>query len=195
MRHVGQQIGIGVLVIDLLKSDVSEIIGNLINGMQLDVRDTRDRMAQFSTQTKGFLSALRGVGQDRFQQNNIRWCIVFDHHDLAETPPDRKEFAELMIQELMEDTLPNVWVVMLGMGTCQYLPPKYVANILNVDLLRIGQTDIETYINELRIYKKEDPLEGAALATERDKVLADLTVPLETIESMDTMSSRLRQYL
>jgi hypothetical protein len=194
VRHVGQKIGIGVAVVDLLKTDVGEAISDLINQMQLDVKDIRDRMAQFSTQSKGFLSALRGITQNQFVQTNTRWCIVFDHHDLTETPPERKEFAELMIQELMEDTLPNIWIVMLGLGSCQYLAPNYVPNIMNVELLRLGLTDIETYINDLQVQKSSMPLDAATLQAERDKVLADLTMPLETVESMDSMSRRLRQY-
>lgn len=195
VRHVGQTIGIRVAFIDLLKTDVSDAISYLINEMQLDVKDVRDRMAQFSTQTKGFLSALRGIAQTQFLQTNTRWCIVFDHHDLLETPPERKEFAEAMIQELIENTLPNIWVIMLGLGTCQFLTTRDTYNILNVDLLPLGLTDIETYINELYIQKHNRPMEPTALQAEREKVLADLQLPLASIESMETMSLRLRQYI
>jgi hypothetical protein len=194
VRHVGQKTGVRVAVVDLLKSDVGEAVSDLINEMQLDVRDTRDRMAQFPTQTKGFLSALKGIAQSQFVQNNTRWCIVFDHHDLDETPPERKEFAEAMIRELMENTLPNIWVVMLGLGSCQYLAKNYESNIMKVDLLRLGLTDIETYINALHVQKNNQPLNPAALQVERDKVLADLTMPLQTIQSMESMALRLQQY-
>ena len=194
VRHVGKKIGIRVAYIDLLKTKVEDIISYLINEMQLDVKDIRDRMAQLSTQTKGFLSALRGVAQNQFVQTNTRWCVVFDHHDLVETPPERKEFAELMIEELMEDAIPNMWVVMLGLGTCQYLQQKYLPNILDVSLSQLGPTDIETYINELHLKKNNAPMDQATLDTERDKVLNGLTIPLQNIENMDTMSLRLRQY-
>ncbi len=194
IRHVGQKLGFRVAVVDLLKVDVGDAISYLINEMRLEVKDTRDRMAQCSTQTKGFLSVLRGIAPDHFVQNNIRWCIVFDHHDLPETPPERKEFAELMIQDLMEETLPNIWVVMLGLGSCQYLTPNYIHNIMNVEILRLGLTDIESYINDLHIQKNDRPLDLNSLQREREKVLADINFPLQTVESMDKVSRRLRQY-
>lgn len=195
VRHVGQRIGFNVVYIDLLKTKVEDIISSLINQMQLDVKDIRDRMAQVSTQTKGFLSVLRGVAQNQFLQTNTRLCVVFDHHDLNETPPERKEFAELMIEELMEDTLPNIWVVMLGLGTCQFLQQKHLFNIMDVPLSQLGVTDIESYINDLHLQKNNQPMDQAALQTERDKVLNGLTLPLQTIDNMDTMSLRLQKYL
>lgn len=193
IRHVGQRIGIRVAYIDLLKTKVEDIISYLINEMQLDVRDIRDRMAQVSTQTKGFLSALRGVAQNQFVQTNTRWCVIFDHHDLTETPPERKEFAELMIEELMEDTIPNLWVVMLGLGTCEYLSRESALNIMDVPLSQLGITDIETYINDLHVQKNNQPMDQTTLHVESDKVLNGLTLPLQTRESMENMSLRLRQ--
>lgn len=194
VRHVGQKIGIGVAFVDLLRTDLRDAINDLINEMQLDVQNMKDRMGQYSNLAKGFITTLRGISQNQFVQNNTRWCIVFDHHDLAETPPERKEFAEMMIQELMENTLPNIYVVMLGLGSCQYLPQSYVANIMNVDLLRLGITDLETYVNDLHVLKNMPRLDRNAMDKEMEKVLADLTLPIMTVEGMSTMSQRLRQY-
>ncbi len=55
--------------------------------------------------------------------------------------------------------------------------------------MRLSLTDIETYINDLHIQKNTMPLDGAKLQVEREKVLANLTLPLQTVESMERMSS------
>jgi hypothetical protein len=193
VRHVGQQIGINVVYIDLLNNTVEEIINQLINEMQL-VIEKRDPLAQDATKTKDFLARFRGISQNQFLAANTRCCIVFDHHDLAETLPAAKEFAELMIRDQLENSLRNVWVVMLGLGNCTQISPGQIARLLSVDLLRIEPADIEAYINELRVKKNQQPMDSLTLQNEKQKILNGLALPLQTIDGMMTMSERLRQY-
>ncbi len=193
VRHVGQQIGVNVVYIDLLTSTVGEIIDQLVNEMQLTI-NKRDPLAQDATKTKDFLEKFRGISQNQFFPANTRCCIVFDHHDLPETLPSTREFAELMIKDQLENSLRNVWVVMLGLGTCTQISQVDISKMIAVDLLRIEPADIEAYINELHVKKNQQPMDPGALLKEKQKILDGLSLPLETLDSMTTMSARLHQY-
>ena len=83
---------------------------------------------------------------------------------------------------------------MLGLGTCSQISPVQIAKMIPVDLLRIEPADIEIYINELHLKKNQQPLDLVTLQTEKQRVLEGLTLPLQTIDSMLTISDRLRQY-
>jgi hypothetical protein len=194
VQHVGDQVGKTYIYVDLLTNTVGEVIDQLINEMGLQI-EKRDPLAQDSTKTKDFLARLRGISRDEFVPANRRWCIVFDHHDVPETAPSVKEFAELMIKDQLEKTLRNVWVVMLGLGPCTKISPMDIQNkLVTADLLRLEPSDIETYIHELHL-KKNQPLDAAALQAEKQKVLDGIDIPLTTLDSMTKVYSRLYTYI
>lgn len=195
VQHVGDQVGKTYIYVDLLTSTVGEVIDQLINEMGL-VIDKRDPLAQDSTKTKDFLQRLRAISRDEFVPANKRWCIVFDHHDVPETAPSAKEFAELMIKDQLEKTLRNVWVVMLGLGTCTRISPMDIQNkIVIADLLRLEPSDIEAYLNELYVKKNQQPMDPVALQIEKQKVLDGLVIPLSTKDSLLAVYTRLYNYI
>lgn len=192
IQHITRKEGFDFAYIDMLNTNVREIISELINTMRLPVNDFRDRLAQASTQTKGFISALKGYARE-FRDAGKRWCIVFDHHDLDEVTPEVKEFAEMFIQSAINQDLENIWIIVLGFGPWTILKAEVYTRILAVPTLsRIEKQDVDRFIDELIVLKSET-LTTQQVEARKTEIFQSLILPLN-LEDMRTLCRRLRNY-
>ena len=192
IQHVTNQEGFGHVYLDLLEyTELSDFIADIANQMKLDVKSFRDRVAQFSTQAKGFMSVLRADAND-FVLNAKQWCLVFDHHDLDQVLPDLKGLVETLVRDVINKKLPNVRVILLGHGDWKTLPADVNADIIEVQTVEIQPTDVERFLTDIAANKQE-PLTPVELDTRKLEVLNNLALPLN-LDGMRTMCNRLKKY-
>jgi hypothetical protein len=186
IQHVADSEGIKVVVVDLLEVDVSDAIADLINEMSLDPKEFADRMAQASTKTKGFASALRGYS--KADKSGDRWCLVFDHFDREQVPKASRELVELLVRDAALQSLPNISVIVLGHSGS--FDAQFAHRILDEDILPLQPTDVERYLSDVAADRGR-VIAPADLAKCREKVFANLNLPLD-FAGMQEMSKRLR---
>jgi len=192
IQHVANQEGFGHVYVDLLEyTELGDFIADIANQMKLDVKTFRDRVAQFSTQAKGFMSVLRAEASD-FVLNAKQWCLVFDHHDLGEVLPDLKGLVEAMVRDVINKKLPNVRVILLGHGDWKTLPADVNADIIEVQTVGIQPTDVERFLTDVAANKQE-PLTPVELDARKSEVLNNLAMPL-SLEGMRDMCDRLKKF-
>ncbi|MVT11862.1 hypothetical protein [Chitinophaga tropicalis] len=191
IKYVAKTEGIEAFALDMLEADVESMISELIDDMRLPLKEFRDRMAQHSTQAKGFISALRGIVRDPpFSEK--RWCLVFDHHDRDEIDPEVRAFVEGLMQEVAKNNLPdNISIILLGQGDWAVFPYNLHHQVIEVSTPYIENTDVERYLNALAS-KNGRQLTNDELTTRRDEVLDSLN--LKELKGMAEMSARLRKF-
>jgi len=188
IQYVAQKEGIEAVYIDLLGNNVNDIIGQIINELGLPAAEFRDRLAQESTQAKGFRSAFRGKARE-FPAKNQRWCLVFDHHDRDEVVQDARALVEMLVDDGAAKSLANVWVVVLGHGTM--LSPQLTYRILDVPTVPLEPVDVEKFLGEL-FSRQQQQLTVDELAGKKAEIFLNLTTPL-SLEGMYTMAERIRK--
>lgn len=184
-----------VLLIDLIDEEgatnVVDIIGQIINEMRLDPKDFRDRIAQGSTQTKGFVTAMRGHARD-LRDENRHWCLVFDHYDREEVDAAAHKLVVAMIKDASENRLPNINIIVLGHTTS--LDPYLDSHrVLQDNIVALTRSDVERYLNKLA-QEKEAPMSQQDLHQNCDEIFNGLSLPLD-LNGMKELSNRLRPYL
>lgn len=192
VQHVAKDFGFDVIMIDLLKATIPDIVNDFISILDLPSTEFRDRMAQGSTQTKGFISAFKGQTA-KLRQDGRTWCVVFDHHDMDEVSPEVKVFAESLAIEEANNRLDNGFVVFLGHGTWIDFPPNLLFKLMAVNCPHLEHSDIESYIRALAQSKMEEAVTEAEIQSRKEAVFKNLQTPL-TKRCLTEMANRLRMY-
>jgi hypothetical protein len=182
IQHVSENIGIDMVYVDLLGNTVDDIVGQLINDMNLPPREFRDRLAQVSTISKGFVSALRGFSR-RMQEQH--WCLVLDGYDRAEVTDDVRSLVDVLLYEVARVQMNPIWLVLLGYGA---LPHDLRFHVIEEEVLPIAKPDVERFLRDLAASLHKT---GATTTTICDSIFNGLQHPLDE-QGMTTMITRLR---
>jgi hypothetical protein len=191
IEHVARSEGIEPVFVELKDNVLDDIVAQIINDMSLPPQEFRDRLAQFSTITKGFISALRGSAR-RMPAGEL-WCLIFDSHDYDTVPKVMRDFVDELLVDVANLQMPPIWMVVLG-----HRPPPPAAGptapparLITDDILPMTQPDIDKFLEQL--CKRIGPLlpQGQTSALSAD-IFLDLTAPLDH-EAMQILAVRLRE--
>jgi hypothetical protein len=196
IRHVAETIGAEVVVVDfdLLDNpdnEVRDIVDQLINDMYLPPNEFRDRIAQASTISKGFASALRGHSRTAFKQSGQQWCLVFDHFDRDVVPQSAREFVRLLVSDAATLQLQNVWVIVLGYK--ELLTPSIARRVLDEEIFPMQPPDVERFLDQMATSAGK-PIQPGGNAARRDEIFNGLVVPLNH-DGMWEMARRLHKHI
>jgi hypothetical protein len=187
VQHAARAAGIDVVYVRVSGMSLSDIVGELINGMGLPPQDFRDRLAQVSTLGRGFVSALRGYSRI-FGQRGDRWCIVFDQYDPAKLGEGVEEMVEQLAEDAANVNLNNVWVIVLGNSkTATALPWR----VLQETVTPLTRSDVDRFLEQLG-EQCGRPLPPADRMKSVDAIFGALIPPLDH-DGMSSMTTRLRQ--
>jgi hypothetical protein len=183
IQHVSQSIGVEMIYVDL-RDTVEDIVWQVVNDMSLPPNEFRDRLAQLSTVSKGFVSALRGFSR---QMNDQHWCLVLDGYDRAEVADDVRVLVDTLLGEVAKVQMGPIRLVLLGYRD---LPYELRSHVIEEEVLPIAQPDVERFLRDLTA------LLNTTGASERctqicDSIFDGLAQPLDE-KGMITMTSRLR---
>jgi hypothetical protein len=174
--------------VQLKDNTLEDVVTQIINEMNLPDQDFRDRLAQASTMTKGFMSALRGAV--RKMEAGQRWCLIFDSHDYDTVDKAMRDFVDTLLSEVVDSQMP-IWMVVLGhrAAAAAIGPAKPSARLITDTILPLTQPDVEKFLEQLS--KQNGATFAANVATE---IFQGLTPPLDH-EGMTTLAGRLRDKL
>lgn len=193
IRYVAREEDIEPIVLDLAKYTLEQLVGELIDQMFLPYTEFRDRMAQASTQGKGFIAALKGIMRKDESLKQKRWCLVFDHHDRSEIDPEVRAFVEEFMMEIALSNMPanNFFIILLGQGDWTVFPANYNFQVVEVPTPPLTVSDVERYLQSLakNLGQVVDPAE---LTRRKEEVLKD--IQLSDLSGVTTMCDRLRRY-
>lgn len=195
VQHVAENIGIIPLYIDLMNGlqskEVQDIVLQCSNYMSLPPSNFRDPAAQQSTQTKGFIYFLIGWFRS-LEGSQQRWCFIFDHYDRDEVLPACREFVDLLIEELINNSgIINVRTVLLG--NKPVIPRTIASYILNDRLEPFLPSDVEQYLGDIA-QRNGRSVSAQDLLAQREKVFEGLTQPLD-LDGLYTVTDRLAKYI
>jgi hypothetical protein len=191
IEQVARSEGIEPVFVELKDNVLEDIVGQIINDLSLPPQEFRDRLAQASTMTKGFISAVRGSA--RKMEPGVRWCLIFDSHDYDTVAQATRNFVDELLAEVANKQMPPIWMVVLGHHPAPSGggPTAPLARLITDDILQVSQPDIEKFFQQLSDQR------GLALAPGRSSALtADifkgLQPPLDHL-GMQTLAERLRE--
>ena len=189
IQHVAQSQGFELVYCDLVGNSVDEIVGQIINDMSLPPQDFRDRLAQFSTVAKGFISALRGYSRKQPLQHQ-QWCLVFDGYDREQVAESIRELVGPLVQDIANFGMPPISVILLGYrGTAL---SKVMARALEEEIQPLTEADVEKFFDDLRKCDQFCPQRSSAKM--RKSVFDGLSLPLNS-DGMYQIASRIRAEL
>jgi hypothetical protein len=145
----GRSQTIDPVFVQLKDNVLDDIVAQLINDMNLPPRDYRDRMAQFSTIGKGFISALRGSAKQ--MPVGQRWCLIFDSHDHETVPGVVRDFVNDLLREVATLQMLPIWMVVLGYGTASGIAGSAATpgNVISDDILHLTPPDVDKFLQQM----------------------------------------------
>jgi hypothetical protein len=181
--------GIEPVFVELKDNTIEDVVGQIINDLSLPQNDFRDRLAQASTITKGFVSALRGWARRLTAEQ--RWCLIFDSHDYDTVDKTLRDFVDALLAEAVDVQMPGIWMVVLGhrapASTVAGAPPS--ARLITDNIVPMSQPDVEKFLEQVAAQT------GATFAANvTTEIFQGLTPPLDH-EGMATLAERLLQKL
>jgi hypothetical protein len=166
-------------------------VAQLINEMSLPPQEFRDRVAQASTISKGFASALRGHARTAFKPSGQRWCLVFDNFDRDEVPQSVRELVYGLVSDAATLVLENVYVIVLGYeGT---LAPSVALRVFDEQIFPLQPSDVERFLEQVAA-RGGKPMQPSEYVARRDDIFHELIVPLDH-DGMWEMAKRLREHV
>jgi len=189
IEHIARSEAIEPVFVQLKENTLEDVVTQIINDLSLPARDFRDRLAQASTTTKGFVSALRGSA--RQMTADQRWCLIFDSHDYDTVDKALRDFVDALLSEVVDVQMRSIWMVVLGHRAAASTigAAKPSARLITDGILPITLPDVEKFLEQLA--KQTGVLFGANVAME---IFQGLTPPLDH-EGMNTLAGRLREKL
>ena len=189
IQHIAKKVGVEIVHLDLVENSVDDIIGQLINEMNLPVKEFKDRVAQVSTVGKGLASALRGIS--RTLEDGHNWCLVFDGHDREEAAAGMRELVEPLLHSAAKLELQPIQIILLGYG--KILPVDIRVRILEDDVAPLSQRDVENFLKEFAA-RSGQVLPETRCASMCSWIFDGLAFPLNQ-DGMKLMNERLRKKL
>jgi hypothetical protein len=187
IEYVARSEGIEPVLVQLRGATLDDVVTQIINDLQLPVQEFRDRQAQASTQTKGFISAFRGW--TKTLPPLTRWCLLFDNHDDESVDAAVSGFVDALLSEVADFTMPPVFVIVLGHRTIPRPGAATAKRAVTDDILQMTQPDVERFLQQLATQNGAalQPGESTTLAA---SVFENLVSPLDH-DGMTTLSGRL----
>jgi hypothetical protein len=186
IEHIARSEGIEPVFVQLRDNTIEDVVGQIINDLSLPAKDFRDRLAQASTMTKGFVSALRGSARQMTAEQ--RWCLIFDSHDYDTVDKALRDFVDALLSEVVDVQMKSIWMVVLGhhaaVSTVGSATPS--ARLITDTILPLTPPDVEKYLEQLA--HQTGASFAANLATE---IFQGLTPPLDH-DGMNILAGRLR---
>jgi hypothetical protein len=191
IEQVARSEEIEPVFVELKDNVLEDIIWQIINDLSLPPQEFRDRLAQASTMTKGFISALRGSA--RKMQAGERWCLIFDSHDYDTVAEANRNFVNELLFEVANLQMQPIWIVVLGHrevppGSGPTAPP---ARLITDEILHVTQPDIEKFLLQLSEQQGQSLAQGRSAALTAD-IFQGLQPPLDHL-GMQTLAHRLRE--
>jgi hypothetical protein len=188
-EHVARSEGIDSVFVELKYNSVEEVVTQLINDLSLPPREFRDRLAQATTMTKGFVSALRGAARQMPAQQ--RWCLIFDSYDYDTVDNAMRDFVDALLAEVADLQMKPIWMIVLGHRAAAPVvgATQPSARLIKDDILQLTEPDIKKFLEQLTEQK------GVTFAATASTDIVDaLTLPLDH-GKMARFAERLREKL
>ena len=191
IEHLARTEGIEPVFVELRDNAIEDVVGQIINDLSLPPTEFRDRLAQASTMTKGFISALRGSA--RKMKEGEHWCLIFDSHDYDTVPQAMRTFVDDLLAEVANLQMLPIWMVVLGhrpLPPVPGVPAQLRKPPIIDDILQLSAPDVEKYLQQFSAQR------GVALAVNpsdlSEEIFQGLNPPLDH-EGMQTVAVRLRE--
>jgi hypothetical protein len=191
VEHVARSEGIEPVFVQLKDNLLEDIVWQVINDLSLPPNDFRDRMAQASTITKGFIPAFRGAARKMLAE---RWCLIFDSHDYDTVPKATRNFVDELLSEVANLQMASIWTVVLGhrVEPPELGPPPPLTKAIKDDILQVTQPDVQKFLEEFSLLPGRAPLEPGKATLLAAEIFENLNPPLDH-PGMEILATRLRE--
>jgi hypothetical protein len=186
IEHVSRSEGVETVYLQLKDNTLEDIVSQLINELNLPPKEFRDRLAQFATVTKGFVSALRG--SSRAMPPGQRWCLIFDSHDYDSVPKESRDFVDALMGDVANVQMPPIWMVVLGHRPSQTVQPS--ARVIADEVVPMTSPEVERFLSDLAGRWGRTFGEGTTVADVARELFQGLVPPLDH-DGMRTLHDRL----